>query len=208
MPARLAVIARIGAVLGLLAAWPAAAQQDPSFNLVNRSGQTINEVYVSPSSEQFWGRDWLGRDVLPNGRSLPIRLAPSAGCQQDIRVVYADSRSEERRGVNTCGVVQVVFGSAPGGPTPAPGAATSSRNPSFNLVNQGRGPIREVYVSSVRDTNWGTQRLPRPIDPGEYLAVRLAEDDCVNDVRVIWQDGRTEDRRQVDTCRIVNMVFQ
>ncbi len=218
MRARFAVAALMGALLGLLAAWPAAAQQDPSFNLVNRSGQTINEVYVSPSSEQFWGRDWLGADVLPNGRSLPIRLAPSAGCQQDIRVVYADSRSEERRGVNTCGVVQVVFGNAPApatpGPTPAPAPAVGaapgadSRNPSFNLVNQGRGAIREVYVSSVRDTNWGAQRLPRPINPGEYLAVRLAEDDCVNDVRVIWQDGRTEDRRQVDTCRIVNMVFQ
>jgi hypothetical protein len=206
MRARLAVASLMGAVL---AAWPAAAQQDPSFNLVNRSGQTINEVYVSPSSEQYWGRDWLGADVLPNGRSLPIRIAPSAGCQQDIRVVYADSRSEERRGVNTCGVVQVVFGNAPAAPAPAPSAgAAESRNPSFNLVNQGRGPIREVYVSSVRDTNWGTQRLPRPINPGEYLAVRLAEDDCVNDVRVIWQDGRTEDRRQVDTCRIVNMVFQ
>lgn len=208
MRARLAVASLMGALLGLLAAWPAAAQQDPSFNLVNRSGQVIREVYVSPSSEQFWGRDWLGADVLPNGRSLPIRLAPSAGCQHDIRVVYADNRSEERRGVNTCGVVQVVFGNAPAAPTPAPSAGAERRNPSFNLVNHGRGPIREVYVSSVRDTSWGMQRLPRPINPGEYLAVRLAEDDCINDIRVIWQDGRTEDRRQVDTCSIVNMVFQ
>jgi len=208
MRARLAVIA----LLGLLAAWPAMAQPDPSFNLVNRSGQVIQQIYVSPSNEQYWGRDWLGAEVLANGRSWPIRISPSAGCQHDIRVVYADNRSEERRGVNTCGVVQVVFGTAPApatpAPSPAPGAGAGSGNPSFNLVNQGRGAIREVYVSSARDTNWGNQRLPRPMNPGEHLAVRLAENDCVNDIRVIWQDGRTEDRRAVDTCRIINMVFQ
>jgi len=193
------------ALLGLVAAWPAAAQQDPSFNLVNRSGQTIEQIYVSPTSEQFWGRDWLGAEVLADGRSWPIRLPPSAGCQHDIRVVYADSRAEERRGVNTCGLTQMVFGSAA---APSPSAAPRGGNPSFNLVNQGRSAIREVYVSSARDTNWGSQRLPRHMQPGEHLAVRLAENECVNDIRVIWLDGRTEDRRGVDTCQLINMVFQ
>jgi hypothetical protein len=208
MRARLVVLL----VLGLLATWPVAAQSDPSFNLVNRSGQAIREIYVSPTSEDHWGRDWLGSGDLAHGRSLPVRIAPAAGCQHDIRVVYADTRSEERRNVNTCGVVQVVFGTAPAPaaptPAPAPAAGAGSRNPSFNLANQGRTAIREVYVSSARDTNWGSQRLPRPMQPGEHLAVRLVENDCVNDIRVIWADGRTEDRRGVDTCRLINMIFQ
>ncbi|QYU67057.1 hypothetical protein J4558_19170 [Leptolyngbya sp. 15MV] len=193
------------ALIGLLAlaAWPAAAQStDPSFNLVNRSGQTINEIYVSPVSETNWGRDWLGADVLPNGRAFPVRIAPRAGCQQDVRVVFADGRHEERRNVNTCAIAEMVFGTA------AAPAAGGTGNPSFNLVNHGRIAMREVYVSSVRDTHWGVQRLPRLMQPGEHLAVRLAENACVNDVRVIWDDGRTEDRRGVDTCRLVNMVFQ
>jgi hypothetical protein len=199
----------------LLAAMPAAAQSnDPSFNLVNRSGQPINEIYVSPVNDRNWGRDLLGTEILPNGRAFPVRIAPSAGCHQDVRVVYADGRPEERRGQDTCAITELVFGTAAAAPAPPAtrgggvGPAAQGGNPSFNLVNHGRGPMREVYVSSARDTHWGNQRLPRAMNPGEHLAVRLAENDCVNDVRVIWADGRTEDRRAVDTCRLVNMVFQ
>jgi hypothetical protein len=102
----------------------------------------------------------------------------------------------------------VVFGSAAPAPSAAPRPGTGGTNPSFNLVNHGRQPMREVYVSSARDTVWGQQRLPQALEPGRHLPVRLPTDDCVNDVRVVWMDGRVEDRRQVDTCRMVNMVFQ
>lgn len=202
-----------------LAAGSAAAQGDPSFNLLNRSGQTINEIYVSPVTQPNWGRDLLGQEVLPDGRAFPVRVAPAAGCQQDIRVVYADGRPEERRNVNTCAIAEMVFGAASAGAPPraaqpppqpqaAPGAAGAAGNPSFNLVNHGRQAMREIYVSSVRETNWGEQRLPRPMQPGAHLPVRLPEGDCVNDVRVVWADGRAEERRQLDTCRLTNLVFQ
>lgn len=195
--------ALLAAAMSLLPAL-AAAQGDPSFNLVNRSGQTINEVYVSAVTQPNWGRDLLGQDVLPNGRSFPVRIAPAAGCQQDIRVVYADGRPEERRNVNTCVITEMVFGAAAAPAAPAAGQA----NPSFNLVNHGRQPMREVYVSSARETDWGAQRLRQPMQPGAHLAVRLPTGDCVNDIRVIWADGRPEERRQVDTCRVTNLVFQ
>ena len=48
------------AALAALPALPAVAQGDPSFSLLNRSGQAINEIYVSPVSEPNWGRDLLG----------------------------------------------------------------------------------------------------------------------------------------------------
>ena len=68
--------------------------------------------------------------------------------------------------------------------------------------------MREVYVSSAREANWGQQRLPRQMQPGQHLAVQLPVNDCVNDVMVVWTDGRREERRQVDTCQLVNLVFQ
>lgn len=204
---------------------PAAAQaNDPSFNLLNRSGQAIREIYVSPVQERFWGRDLLNAEVLPNGRAYPVRLSPAQGCQQDVRVVYADGRDEERRGQNTCAMTTMVFGAAnpPQAQRPAPPAAPrpgqappqqtppqQAGNPSFNLVNHGRGPIREIYVSSERDTQWGEDRLGADVlPPGRHLPVRLTVNDCVNDVRVVWMDGSTEDRRGIDTCRVVNLVFQ
>lgn len=188
----------------------ALAQGDPSFHLVNRSGQTINEIYVSSVAEQFWGRDLLGADVLPDGRVFPVRIPPSAGCRQDVRVVYADGRAEQRRDVDTCRIAEMVFGAGPPPRAGSPGAGlAAAANPSFNLVNHGRAPIREIYVSSTRETHWGEDRLGADIlPPGRHLEVRLPLNDCVNDVRVVWMDGRREDRRQQDTCRIVNMVFQ
>lgn len=208
MRARLLLLPILAALLGALPL-PAKAQGgDPSFNLVNRTGQVINEIYVSPTREQFWGRDLLGNETLANGRAFPVRIAPAAGCRHDVRVVFADGRNDERRNQDTCAIAEMVFGTA--APTP-PAAASGSTggNPSFNLVNHGRAPIREVYVSSARDTHWGEDRLGQDIlPPGRHLEVRLPQGDCVNDVRVIWMDGRNEERRATDTCRLTNLVFQ
>lgn len=55
------------AVAGLVALPAAAQSTDPSFNLVNRSGQAIVYAYASPSSDNSWRADRLGRDVLPDG---------------------------------------------------------------------------------------------------------------------------------------------
>ena len=196
--------ALLAAALAALPSLPAMAQGDPSFSLLNRGGQAINEIYVSPVSEPNWGRDLLGAEVLPAGRAFPVRVAPRAGCRQDVRVVYADGRPEERRNVDTCAVTQLVF---PASAAASRGAADGT-NPSFNLVNHGGLAIREVYVSSARNETWGQQRLVQPLQPGAHLPVSLPANDCVNDIRVVWNDGRREDRRQVDTCRLVNMIFQ
>jgi hypothetical protein len=89
-------------LLGLAA--PALAQSsDPTFRINNRSGVTINEVYVSSAARSDWGRDHLGQNVMHHGQSLVIRL-PQGECVNDIRLVFANGRSLERRGVNTCNI--------------------------------------------------------------------------------------------------------
>jgi hypothetical protein len=202
---RILLAAWLALVAAATVAAPALAQStDPSFNLVNRSGQAINEIYVSPVQETHWGRDLLGNAALPDGRAFPVRLSPAVGCRQDVRVVYGDGRAEERRNQNTCAITQMVFGQG----VAAPPGAGAGRNPSFNLVNHGGQAMREVYVSSVRESTWGQQRLPRPMQPGQHLPVRLPLNDCVNDIRVVWSDGRADERRAVDTCGLVNLVFQ
>lgn len=80
----------------------AAPAGDPSFVFVNETGAQINEVYASSANDPNWGEDRLGASVLPPGASLPVALPESGGCQTDIRVVFADGRADERRGVDTC----------------------------------------------------------------------------------------------------------
>lgn len=87
---------------------PRGAQQgNPSFNLVNQSGRIIEEFYASPTSQNTWGRDLLGDDVVQPGANFAIRL-PVGECNYDIRVVFAGGQSSERRNVNTCEITNYV----------------------------------------------------------------------------------------------------
>ncbi|HEY8610493.1 MAG TPA: hypothetical protein VIL69_04285 [Roseomonas sp.] len=95
----------------LLSGLSTAAQaqgNNPDFRLNNRTGATINEVYVSSSSRNNWGRDRLGNNTLPSGQSLNIVL-PAGQCTNDIRVVYENGAAQEQRGVNTCGITDFNF---------------------------------------------------------------------------------------------------
>ena len=63
----------------------------------------MREVYASPTGDDDWGRDRLGDDTVPPGRSFVVRL-PQGQCQYDVRVVFANEQAIERRKVNLCNV--------------------------------------------------------------------------------------------------------
>ena len=90
---------------------PAFAQQpsnNPDFRLNNRGQQAINELYVSSSADANWGQDRLGVNILPPNQSFSVVL-PAGQCMNDIRVIWADGRNQERRQVNTCNLTDVNF---------------------------------------------------------------------------------------------------
>jgi hypothetical protein len=82
----------------------AAARPDltgADFRVWNRSGRTINEIYVSSSNNNSWGSDRLGSEVLAPGRYWTIRQSET-GCSFDLKVVFADGGVFERRNINAC----------------------------------------------------------------------------------------------------------
>ncbi len=86
----------------------AQAQQD--FVLVNRTGYTIDEVYVSASNVNSWEEDLMGDDSLENGQQLNVRFARNTSqCMFDIKVVYDDQETAEFRGINLCQVSRVTI---------------------------------------------------------------------------------------------------
>lgn len=98
--------------LALAVGLPAAAQAQGrlDFALANRTGYEIKEVYVGPTSSSSWGRDVLGQDTLPNGRSVDIRFNRSAStCQWDLKVVYTDGDETEWRNVNLCSISRITL---------------------------------------------------------------------------------------------------
>ncbi|HEY8609924.1 MAG TPA: Tat pathway signal protein, partial [Roseomonas sp.] len=81
----------------------------PSFNFINRSGQTIRELYISLSSQANWGQDRLGNNVMNPGQSLWVELPGGRSCAADIRVVYMNGAAAERRGIETCSRTDLVW---------------------------------------------------------------------------------------------------
>jgi hypothetical protein len=73
----------------VLAAGAWAGSQD--FTLVNRTGLTISELYVSAAQSDDWEEDILGVDVLPDGESVTIHFAPKERAKVwDLMIVDED----------------------------------------------------------------------------------------------------------------------
>ena len=201
--------------LGGLAAGAQAQTGDPSFNLVNRSGRTIYEAYASPATDSNWGQDRLGQNVVPAGRSFVIRL-PQGECIYDVRVVYdrQGGPAEERRNINLCNLTELAFdgrqaqqGGQPPQQAQPPVQAGPTGNPSFNLVNQGRQAVMQVFASLTTDQNWGPDRLGADtVAPGAVYPVRLPEGPCMYDIRFVYDGGQPQERRNVNLCEVTNVI--
>ncbi len=195
---------------------PTAAQAQNRCWLVNDTGRTIMEAYVSSSRVSGWGPDILGSGVLPPGQR--VWVTPNFGdCMLDVRVTYQGGGEETRMGVNACGLSQIVFGrgGAGAGATVGGGAGAAispgrSGNPSFYLTNGSGATIREVYVSLSTESNWGGDRLgANVLQPGQRLQVSLpAIGVCQVDMRVVYMNGAAQERRRVDTCNIAEFVWR
>ena len=138
MPASALVFALF--VLAVLHPRPALPQTSTTFFVVNRSSINIIEIYASPASSDNWGRNWIVNNVVRTNEQARIEPGNAAGCVYDVRVVYADKQTEDRRNQNVCQINQMVFaGGGAGGGTAgsgAPGgAAPGNINTTFEVVN-------------------------------------------------------------------------
>jgi hypothetical protein len=88
---------------------PAFAQCDTSFTITNRTATVVNELYFSRSSNQNWGNDRLGTNVLAPGASATFQ--PSPGGAYDFKVVFGNGQSLESRNIDLCSVGTVVVNS-------------------------------------------------------------------------------------------------
>jgi hypothetical protein len=65
-------------LLATAASTPTIAKQSKlDFTLLNRTGVTIMELYVSPDDVDDWEEDVLGRDVLKHNASVDITFSRS-----------------------------------------------------------------------------------------------------------------------------------
>lgn len=90
---------------------------DRDFTVVNNTGDTIVNLYASPTSTTTWGGDLLGSDVLANGASVSLHYTPSmyrGQCVFDIKIVDTDHAQHVVSGVNLCTITTVTFSTVNG----------------------------------------------------------------------------------------------
>ena len=98
------------AALFTLAATPAFAEGKQDFDLVNKTGYTIDKVFVSPSNSDDWEDDVLGRDVLDDGEKVHIAFhRATKACKWDLKVIYSDGDKAEWDEFDLCEVSKITI---------------------------------------------------------------------------------------------------
>jgi hypothetical protein len=161
---------------------------DPSVPLrevtiANRTRRVLRELYATAGEGGEWGGDRLGATVLNPGQSFLLRLRNPA-CRLRLRAVFADNQAEERNDVDICAGETIAF---------APARRVT-------LLHAHGRAVREVYLSSVQESDWGENQLgERPLTPGERR--ELATDiPCEADLRIVFDNGNAEEARNINIC--------
>ena len=89
---KIAALAVVCALTATLAGPSFAGDQD--FTLHNQTGKTVQELYLSPHSENEWEEDVLSDEILENGEELEIKFDRKENAESwDMKVVFSDGKS-------------------------------------------------------------------------------------------------------------------
>lgn len=98
----------------------ASAGQDRNldFTLVNKTGLTIVELYISTTKDDKWGEDVLGQDVLKDGAKVDIKFSSKeTSCRWDLKIVDEDKDDVEWEDFNLCEISEITLMYEKGKPT-------------------------------------------------------------------------------------------
>jgi hypothetical protein len=198
---------RLALVLVLLAATAApASAEDASFTLVNRGGNPIRELFVTPAGDARWGQNRVADHPIPAGGHFLVKRRADGNCILDIRAVFADGRAEERKALNTCNIDSVAVG-VPAAAATGAGLGKDARDPSIRLVNRGGQSIIGFYAAPPGHAEWGENRLAAgPLPPATEKLVRIANDGtCLFDLRVVFADHAAKEKHGTDLCKLTDL---
>jgi hypothetical protein len=180
-----------------------ARPESRSLVLANQHLATVEQVFVSSSSDADWGPDRLGAGLLPAGEERTLEI--EAECRVDIRILFPGGGIEERRALDICATPRLVL--SPGWVATAITAEPASPDPAegpgvLSLRNAGPLPIVEIYAFPPGEPR-GVDRLGTDILPvGEVLDLDAPDGDaCVADLVAVFRDGREVTRSGLDLCK-------
>ncbi|RYY22590.1 MAG: hypothetical protein EOP62_22770 [Sphingomonadales bacterium] len=89
---------------------PAAGATKLDFKILNKTGHTVVSFNVSPTTDEEWGEDILGKDTLADGESADITFdRTSTECKWDLKATYEDNDTTEMKSVDLCTIATVTL---------------------------------------------------------------------------------------------------
>ena len=162
-------------------------------------GWDIWYVYISPSTDDSWGDDWLGSDILYDGDSVEFNVYDGV---YDIRLVDEDDDEYIRYGVEVYGdyewwVTLDDLGEADFSYSGYDDGGTVYGDAPVTIFNDTGGyDIWYVYCNPSSYSNWGDDRLGSEIlysgneftfwvDGGDYYDIQCVDED--DDTYTFWE---------------------
>ncbi len=122
----------------------AALAEGRGVTVVNRSGEVVRRILISPAGAASPGENRLRSQLPPNAEA---RIGYSTGCKVDVRIGYESGRAEEFLDQDACTDLRVTAGQG------AAAAATAPSRPVADTPSRGKAeaskppaPIAHVVV--------------------------------------------------------------
>jgi hypothetical protein len=166
--------------------------------VANRSPLRLRELYASAGGAADWGRDRLGRAIIPPGGRFPLRMR-TRDCVFDLRAVYEDNQEELRERVDLCTAREIAFDRS---------AIARPPTRSIVLANRHLATVRQVFLSASTEADWGPDRLGSALLAVDEDTTVETTGGCLADLRVVFADGAAEERRAIDICETTRVVLR
>ena len=85
-------------------------------------------------------------------------------------------------------------------------AAQAPLKPGFDVMNSSSMAIKHVLAKPDGSPNWGSPLQNSAVAVGKSGSSKVpSETNCLYDVRLVFEDGRTEEHDKVDVCKHVRI---
>ncbi|RYD51665.1 MAG: argininosuccinate lyase [Sphingomonadales bacterium] len=87
-----------------------ALASDEVLHLNNRTGYTISEIYIAPTSTDNWEEDIMGDDALAPNTSVNVDFSRSEDtCKWDLKAVYDDGTNAVWKNIDLCKISTITM---------------------------------------------------------------------------------------------------
>ncbi len=187
------------AVLALGGPPALAAATNHSFAVKNDSAVTIQQINIVTYPAQSWGNNLIAGTTLVPGATRNFTLNGNAGCQYDVRVVFAGGDTLAYNNLNACFFSFVAAHAL----TKAPGGKPTS----LQIFNKGDVALTQMAVVP-HGSRLGTNILHAPIAPGHSTTLTIPVDrTCGWDFQATYASGAIEKRSDYNVCVIGSTTF-